>query len=216
MVAVHLLKLLNWLMLGDCFGFFPSATKYYFYIIHQSGPDPPQDPHVHEVIPFWRPYSRLKGGYFSCAPDPSPLAFTQMYQALPPPQIKTPTSSSGYFLPGHRLLILQVRYGGWIPPRWKWRFNLPEQSTQWWEGKVSLSLLLNKTDACGWLFYKNPSRPRVLGWTHSVWAPQGSTGWGIPDFGASVVRSCEIDGKYSLLPRCNVQGHHPRYLWEHY
>jgi len=67
MLMVHLLKLLNWLMLGGCFGFLPSASIVYMSYI---SPD--------QIVP--RTCMCLKSylseglirGYCSCAPDPSP------------------------------------------------------------------------------------------------------------------------------------------------
>lgn len=52
--------------------------------------------------------------------------------------------------------------------------------------------------------------------TYNVETPRKHKQKGMPNVQVPVVCSRKIDVKYSLLPRCIVQGHHPRYLWEHY
>lgn len=123
MLMVLPLKLLNWLMLGDCFGLFPWGIKviHVLYIKARSS----TRAWSHSCL---KALLRLQGECLFCTPDPSNL---KLHPKIPPKFFllsKKITSSAGCLLSGHRFLTLQVK--AWAEPSVVGREDVLQSSSQ--------------------------------------------------------------------------------------
>lgn len=118
MLMVLPLKLLNWLVLGDCFGLFPWAIKVIYVLYISQG----------QILHMCMKSHLFEG--LTQATGRMPVLYSRSFNSNLHPKVspkffllsKKIRSSAGCLLSGHRFLILQVR----------------------WEGRMSFSLPLNK------------------------------------------------------------------------